>query len=80
MLRVPKLGCNEYVLALQARNTAFEGLLERARNLFLVAVDFGEIEMTVSGLESFKDSSLNLSGLSLPGSEPQLAVQAQSAL
>jgi len=78
MLRVPQLGCDEHILALEARNTAMECLRQRASNLLLVAVDFGEVEVAVAGLQGFEHSSLNLTRLGLPGPKPQLAVQLQS--
>jgi hypothetical protein len=73
VLGVPELGGDEDVLALEAGNTAVKGLLERARNLLLVAVDLGEIEMAVSGLEGFEYGRLNLTRLGLPCSKSQCA-------
>jgi len=70
VLRVPELGCDEDILAL---NALAEGLLESLGNLLLVPVDLGKINVLVASLESLVDGGLNLTGLSLPCSEPQLA-------
>jgi hypothetical protein len=69
VLRIPKLGCDEDILALQVGHLAAEGLLERAGDLLLVAVDLGEIQVTVASLERLEDGSLNLTWLGLPRTE-----------
>jgi hypothetical protein len=66
VLGVPQLGCDEDVLALQ---TTVESLLERLCDLLLVAVDLGEVEMAVAGLESLLDGGTDLTRLSLPCAE-----------
>lgn len=70
VLRVPELGCDEEVLTLDA---LAEGPLESLRNLLLVAVDLGKIDVLVASLESLVDGSFNLTGLGLPCSKTQLA-------
>jgi hypothetical protein len=72
MLRVPKLRCDEDVLALEAGNFAAKCLLERLRNLLLVAVDLGEIQVTITGFERLENGSLDLTRLGLPSAEAQL--------
>lgn len=72
MLRVPELGCDEDVLALEVGHVAAKRPLERTGNLLLVAIHLGEIEVTVSSLESLKDSGLNLTWLRLPSAKTQL--------
>lgn len=72
VLRVPELGCDEDVLTLEARDLTTKGLLEGFRNLLLVAIDLGEIQMTVANLEGLKNGSANLARLSLPGTKAQL--------
>jgi hypothetical protein len=71
VLRVPELGGDEDVLALDA---LAESSLEGVGNLLLVAVDLGEIDVLVTGLEGLVDSGLDLTGLSLPCAESQLTV------
>lgn len=75
MLGVPQLRCDEDVLTFEVGDLAAEGLLEGLCDLLLVAVDLGEIEVTVASLERLKDSSANLTGLSLPCAETKLAVK-----
>lgn len=71
VLRVPELGCDEEVLALDA---LAEGPLESLSDLLLVAIDLGKINVLVAGLESLVNGGLDLTGLSLPCSESQLTV------
>lgn len=71
VLRVPELGGDEEVLTLDA---LAEGSLEGVGNLLLVAVDLGKIDVLVAGLEGLVNGGLNLTGLSLPCTESQLAV------
>lgn len=75
MLRVPELRCDEDILALEARDLATKSLLEGLCNLLLVAIDLGEIQMTVANLEGLKNGSANLTGLSLPRTKAQLPGQ-----
>lgn len=63
MLRVPELGCDEDILTLETRNSSAERLLEGFCDLFLVAIDLGEIKVTVAGLQGFQNGGLNLTGL-----------------
>ena len=78
MLRVPQLGYDEEILALDTE--LGEGLLERSSDLLLVAVDLCQINVLVAGLEGLVDSSLDLSRLGLPRAETQLAVMWQLAV
>lgn len=73
VLRVPELGGDENILALEARHLATESLLERTRNLLLVAVDLCEIQVAVASLEGLEDSGADLARLSLPRSKAQLS-------
>lgn len=77
VLRVPQLGCNEDILTLEAGYLATKGLLERSRNLLLVSVDLGKIQVAVSSLEGLKDSGADLSRLSLPRTKAQLSGREQ---
>ena len=72
MLRVPKLGDDEKILALDTK--LGEGLLESASDLLLVAVDLCQVNVLVASLEGLVDSSLDLAGLGLPRAEAQLTV------
>ena len=74
MLGVPELGCDEDVLTLEVGDLAAEGLLESLSDLLLVAIDLGEIQVTVTSLESLKDSGADLTRLGLPCAETKLAV------
>ena len=74
MLRVPELGCDEDVLALEAGYFAAKSLLERLRNLLLVAVDLGEIKVAVTSFERLEDGSADLTRLSLPCTKAQLTM------
>jgi len=69
VLRVPELGGDEDVLALDA---LAESSLEGVGNLLLVAVDLGQIDVLVAGLEGLVNGGLDLAGLSLPCTESQL--------
>jgi hypothetical protein len=71
VLRVPELGGDENVLTLDA---LAESSLEGVGNLLLVAVDLGQIDVLVTGLEGLIDGGLDLAGLSLPCTESQLTV------
>jgi hypothetical protein len=71
MLRVPKLGGDEEILALDALAERFP---ERIGDLLLVAIYLGKINVFVAGFERLVNSGLDLPGLSLPCSEPQLTV------
>lgn len=74
MLRVPELGCDENVLALEAGYLAAKRLLESTSDLFLVAVDLGKVNVAVTSLESLEYGRLDLAGLGLPCAKTQLAV------
>jgi hypothetical protein len=71
VLRVPELGCDKEVLAL---DTLAEGPLESLGDLLLVAIDLGKINVLVAGLESLVNGGLDLTGLGLPCSESQLTM------
>lgn len=75
MLRVPELGGDEDILTLEAGNATIEGLLESLGNFLLVAIHLREIDVSVTGLESFKNGDLDLTGLGLPCTKSQLTVQ-----
>lgn len=62
----PDLGDNENILALDTR---LESSLEASTDLILVAVAVGAINELVTLLESVCNSSLDLTGLGLPGTE-----------
>ena len=68
-MRVPQLRCDEDVFALEARDLATKCLLESLRDFLLVSVDLGEIDVTVTTLESPEDGGFNLARLGLPGTE-----------
>lgn len=70
MLRIPKLRCDEDIFTLEASNLAAKSLLESLRDLLLVTVDLGEINVTVAALQSLKDGGFNLTRLSLPSAKP----------
>ena len=72
VLRVPELGGDEDVLTLDA---LAESSLEGVGNLLLVAVDLGEIDVLVAGLEGLVDGGLDLARLSLPCTESQLTAR-----
>lgn len=63
---VPELGGDEDVLALEAGDVG-DGAADALTNLALVAVDLGQIEVAVAGLESLVDAVANLTGGGLPG-------------
>lgn len=71
VLRVPELGGDEEVLALDA---LAESLLEGVGDLLLVAVHLGQVNVLVAGLERLVDGGLDLAGLGLPCAESQLTV------
>lgn len=71
MLRVPKLGGDEEILAL---DTLAECFPEGISDLLLIAIYLGEINVFVAGFERLVNSGLDLPRLSLPCSEPQLTV------
>lgn len=77
VLRVPELGDDEEILALDSELA--ESLLEGSGDLLLVAVDLGKVNVLVAGLEGFVDGSLDLAGFGLPCAKAQLAVQPWSA-
>lgn len=77
VLRVPELGNEEEVLALDAE--LGESPLQCVRDLLLVAVDLGEVNVLVTSLECLKDSSLDLARLGLPRSKTQLTIHMQLA-
>lgn len=78
VLRVPELGCDEDILALEARHLAAKSLLESLCDFLLVAVDLGKIQVTVASLEGLEDGGTDLAGLSLPCAKTQLTDQHQS--
>ena len=80
VLRVPELGCDKDVFALETGDLATEGLLQSFRDLLLVTIDLRKVEVAVTGLEGFEDGSANLARLSLPGTKAQLAAGMQSVL
>ena len=71
MLRVPKLGGNEEILALDALAECFS---ECIGDLLLIAIYLGKINVFVAGFERLVNSGLNLPRLGLPCSETQLTV------
>lgn len=67
---VPQLGGDEDVLALQAGNLLVS-LLDALRNLLLVLVDLGQVEVTIASLECLKNTSTDLARGCLPGAVSQ---------
>lgn len=66
VLVIPQLGGNEDVLTLQARNIG-QCALDALSDLFLVAIDLGQIKVAVACLESLIDTIADLARCSLPG-------------
>lgn len=64
---------DEEVLTLEAGNVLISAL-DTLSDLTLVLVDGGQIQVTVSSLQSLVDSLTDLAGGRLPGTESQLAV------
>lgn len=69
VLVIPQLGGDEDVLSLQAGNIS-ECALDALADFLLVAVDLGQVKVTVADLESLIDTVADLAGSGLPGAVP----------